>query len=56
MFLIFYGIFRNISELFREPDTQIGYLFNIFSMGTLLSLFMVLSGLIILRILKKNEV
>ena len=56
LFLIYYGSFRIVSELFREPDTQIGYLFNIFSMGTLLSLFMVLSGLIILRILKKNEV
>ena len=57
LFLIFYGIFRIISELFREPDTQIGYLFNLFSMGTILSLFMILTGLIILIILpKKNEI
>ena len=29
LFLIFYGIFRIISEFFREPDAQIGYLFNL---------------------------
>ena len=56
LFLIFYGIFRITSEIFREPDTQIGYIFDLFSMGTLLSVFMVLSGLIILRVLNKNEI
>ncbi len=56
LFLIFYGIFRITSEIFREPDTQIGYFFDLFSMGTLLSVFMVLSGLIILSILQKNEI
>ena len=47
LFLIFYGIFRIISEVFREPDLQVGYLFSLFSMGTILSFLMVLSGLII---------
>ena len=57
LFLIFYGIFRIISELFREPDTQVGYLFNVLTMGTILSFFMVLSGFVILIILKKkNEI
>ena len=56
LFLICYGVFRIISELFREPDIQIGYLFDLFSMGTLLSFFMILSGLIIMFTLrKKNE-
>ena len=56
LFLIYYGIFRIISELFREPDKQVGYLFDLFSMGTILSFFMILSGLIIFYILrKKNE-
>ena len=56
MFLIFYGIFRIISEFFREPDAQLGYIFNLFSMGTILSFFMILVGLLILNILlKKNE-
>jgi len=47
MFLIFYGIFRIFSEFFREPDQQIGYLFNFISMGMMLSFFMILSGIII---------
>ena len=55
LFLIFYGIFRIISEFFREPDIQIGYLFDLFSMGTFLSFFMIHLGFIILNILKKNE-
>ena len=56
LFLIFYGIFRIISEFFREPDMQIGYLFNLISMGTLLSFLMIIAGLIIFNILrKKNE-
>ena len=55
-FLIFYGFFRIISELFREPDPQIGYIFNLFSMGAILSFFMVLAGMIIFIFIKKNEV
>ena len=56
LFLIFYGIFRILSEIFREPDAHIGYLFGVFSMGTLLSFFMILSGFVIYSILKKNEI
>ncbi len=55
LFLIYYGIFRVFTEFFREPDVQIGYVFNLFSMGTLLSFLMILSGLIILFILKKKK-
>ena len=56
LFLIYYGIFRIISEFFRQPDPQIGYLFNLFSMGTLLSFLMIIAGLVILSVLrKKNE-
>ena len=57
LFLIFYGFFRIISEIFREPDQQIGYLFHFLSMGTILSFIMIISGLIILIIFrKKNEI
>ena len=55
LFLIFYGFFRIISELFREPDLQIGYLFNLFSMGTILSCLMILVGAIIFVLIRKNE-
>ena len=47
VFLILYGSFRIFSEMFREPDAHIGYLFNIISMGTLLSILMIIGGLII---------
>ena len=54
MFLIFYGIFRSISEFFREPDLQVGYLFNQISMGMMLSFLMILAGIIIF--LKKDDI
>ncbi len=53
MFLIYYGILRIISEFFREPDVQLGYLFGSISMGILLSSFMILIGAILY--LKKND-
>jgi len=55
LFMIFYGFFRIISEQFREPDAQVGYLFDLFSMGSILSFFMILVGLIILKKVKNNE-
>ena len=44
LFLIFYGLFRILSELFREPDIQIGYLIGQISMGMVLSSFMIVIG------------
>ena len=55
LFLIFYGLFRILAEQFREPDLQIGYFFNFFSLGSILSLFMVIAGILILLKIKKNE-
>ena len=54
-FMIFYGTFRILAEQFREPDMQIGYLFNFITMGTLLSSFMILIGYLILLKFKNNE-
>ena len=57
LFLIFYGCFRIFTEIFREPDKQIGYLFGIFSMGTILSIAMLITGFIMFLVLKKkNEI
>ena len=47
MFLIFYGLLRIISEFFREPDIQVGYIFGSITMGILLSLFMIFIGAIL---------
>ena len=56
LFLTLYGSFRIFSELFREPDPQIGYLLNLFSMGTVLSFLMILAGMIIFIFIRKNEI
>ena len=56
LFLIFYGSFRIVGEWYREPDSHIGYLFGFLSMGTILSLIMILSGLILYLFFKKNEI
>jgi len=53
-FLIFYGIFRSLVELFREPDAHLGYFFGILTMGQILSLLMIL-GAIGLMVFRKPE-
>ena len=54
LFLILYGIFRIISEIFREPDSQIGYVFDLVSMGTILSFCMITIGIVISHVIKKK--
>ena len=46
LFLIFYSLFRIISEFYREPDLHIGYIYSYLSMGSLLSLVMFCLGII----------
>ena len=55
LFMILYGLFRMVLEIFREPDSQIGYLLNLFSMGSVLSFVMILAGLLILKKAKNND-
>ena len=45
MFLILYGIFRTVAEIFREPDVQIGYILGFLTMGQILSGIMILAGI-----------
>ena len=54
VFLINYGVLRIVSEFFREPDLQLGYIFNIASMGSILSFVMFLSGIAMFYIVKKR--
>ena len=56
LFMILYGVFRIFAEQFREPDVHIGYLFNLFSMGTILSFTMILAGLFIFAKIKNYEI
>ena len=55
LFMILYGFFRIIAEQFREPDMQVGYILNLFSMGTVLSFSMILIGIFILKKATNNE-
>jgi phosphatidylglycerol:prolipoprotein diacylglycerol transferase len=54
-FLIGYGLCRIFVELFREPDTQLGLLFGIMTMGQLLSLIMIIGGGLILYFKPKSQ-
>ncbi len=56
IFLILYGLFRIICESFREPDYHIGYIWEDYTMGTILSMIMILFGLgLFLRIIYANK-
>ena len=55
LFLILYSVLRIISENFRQPDEHIGYFFNYFSMGIILSFITFLAGCFIIFFIKKNE-
>ena len=55
IFLVLYSILRILSESFREPDIHLGYFFNYFSMGTILSFITFLAGCIIIFFLKNEQ-
>lgn len=48
VFLIGYAVLRSLVELVREPDAQVGFLFEIFTMGQLLSFVVLVGGAILL--------
>jgi phosphatidylglycerol:prolipoprotein diacylglycerol transferase len=47
LFLILYGLFRIFCELFRQPDSQLGYFFGLLSMGQILSFCMIATGIVL---------
>jgi len=56
VFAFFYGVFRFIIEFFREPDSQIGFLFfDWLTMGQLLSLPMVFVGLLLVLLAYRSS-
>ena len=55
LFLILYSIARIIGENFREPDKHLGYFFNYFSMGAMLSFITFLAGCFIIFFIRNNE-
>ena len=54
LFLIFYSTFRFITEYFRVPDDQLGYLVLNLTMGQLISCIFFISGLFLYYL--KNEI
>ena len=52
-YLMLYGLFRIITEFWRAPDTQIGFIWQYFTLGQLLSFLMLLAGVIGLIVLKR---
>jgi phosphatidylglycerol:prolipoprotein diacylglycerol transferase len=54
LFLIFYGLFRSLVELFRQPDPQVGFLMGSLTMGQILSGLMIIAGVIILAVRRKS--
>ncbi len=57
LFLICYGCFRFLSEFFRQPDPQLGFIaFGWLTMGQLLSLPMILAGAALVVWSRRNAV
>jgi phosphatidylglycerol:prolipoprotein diacylglycerol transferase len=55
LFLIFYSIFRFFVEFYRLPDEQLGYIFLNLSMGQVISLIFILSGMILFYFKYENR-
>ena len=49
LFLILYATFRILIEFLREPDSHIGLIFNIASMGQILSIPLIIMGVIFFK-------
>mgnify|MGYP001166740660 FL=1 len=55
LFCIFYALFRIISELYREPDFQIGFILANLTMGMLLSIPLLIIGLYLIGHNKREK-
>jgi phosphatidylglycerol:prolipoprotein diacylglycerol transferase len=54
-FALVYGIARMISELFREPDAQLGFLWGGLTMGMLLCIPLMIGGIILIVVAVKRQ-
>lgn len=55
LFVLLYGIFRISMEQFRQPDAQLGFFFGGVTMGQMLSLPLIITGLWILVVKTKKS-
>jgi phosphatidylglycerol:prolipoprotein diacylglycerol transferase len=54
-FIAIYGFARIVSEFFREPDSQLGFLWGGLTMGMLLSVPMIIVGTILIVVAVRRE-
>lgn len=55
VFLFLYGAFRFFAEFFREPDFQLGFVVESFTMGQVLCAIMMAGGIFLMIYLKMKE-
>ena len=55
IFLFLYGAFRFCVEFFREPDAHLGFILGPFTMGQILTAFMIFGGIFLLLYLRKKS-
>lgn len=55
IFLSLYGFFRFFVEFFREPDAHLGFVAGPFTMGQVLTSFMIIGGIILYIYLSKKS-
>jgi len=56
LYIIGYGTVRLIIEFFREPDSHIGVFFSYITMGQILCLIMILTGIILFFALRSKKI
>ena len=55
LFLIFYSLFRFLSEFFRSPDPQIGYLILNLTLGQLISVLFLFAGTLLFYLINNEK-
>jgi phosphatidylglycerol:prolipoprotein diacylglycerol transferase len=55
LYLIGYGTVRFFIEFFREPDAHLGFVAGVLTMGQVLCLIMIVSGLVLMAVRKGSE-
>ncbi len=55
VFLVGYGVFRFAVEFFRQPDANLSLLFGVFTLGQVLSLLMIVTGILLWQVLTVRQ-
>lgn len=55
LFIMLYGMIRFLVEFFREPDSQVGFILGHFTMGQILSSCMVLGGVVLYSVRRRER-